>query len=244
MARLARGIPGRRVRLPAIDRLEAELERRFVTERTRLTLTDRVLEIVHPRSAEDLISEADFERDERLPYWAEMWPSGVMLAEGLSGLRGEGLRLLELGCGIGVVAAAAVLSGFEVTGTDYYDDALSFTRVNVARNTGVDPATRVLDWRAPPDDLGTFDLVVGADVLYEDPYAGLVAALLARTIAPAGRGMIADPGRLAAPQFHAECRRLGLEVSSLGRVPYASGEVRQQIEVLEVSHASSGGDRV
>lgn len=234
MARLAGGIAGRRVRLPAIDRLESELERRFVTARTRLTLTDRVLELVHPRSAEDLIDEADFARDERLPYWAELWPSGVMLAEGLSGLRGDGLRLLELGCGVGLVATAAVLAGFEVLETDYYEDALRFTRVNVARNTGVDPATRILDWRAPPDDLGTFDVVVGADVLYERPYAQLVADMLARTISPTGRGMIADPGRLAAPAFRAECKKLGLEVSSLGRVPFASGKIRQQIDVLEV----------
>lgn len=222
------------MKLPAIDRLERRLARRFVIARTRLTLTDRVFEMVHPRSPEDLIDEADFVRDERLPYWAELWPSGIILAEGLSGLEGEGLRLLEIGCGIGLAATAAVLAGFEVLETDYYDDALLFTRVNVARNTGVDPPTRMLDWRSPPDDLGTFDLVVGADVLYEQPYAGLVAALLARTIGVTGRGMIADPGRLAAPQFRVECKRLGLTVSRLGRVPYSSGEIRQNIEVLEV----------
>lgn len=222
------------MKLPAIDRLERELERRFVVARTRLTLTDRVLEMVHPRSADDLIDEADFERDERLPYWAELWPSGVMLAEGLSGLDGDGLRLLEIGCGVGLVATAAVLAGFDVLETDYYEDALRFTRVNVARNTGVDPATRILDWRSLPDDLGTFDLVVGADVLYERTYSALVAGLLHRALAPSGRGMIADPGRLAAPQFRQECKKLGLAVGTLGRVPYSAGKIRQQIEIFEV----------
>lgn len=221
-----------------IDSLAAELERRFVVERTRLTLTDRVFEVVHPRSAEDLISEEDFAKDERLPYWAEIWPSGVILAEGLSGLRGEGLRLLELGCGIGLVAIAAALAGFELLATDYYEDALRFTRVNVARNTGVDPATRLLDWRTPPQDLGTFDLVVGADVLYEPPYAAVVAELLSLAIAPSGRALIADPGRVAAPTFHSECIQRGLTVRSMGKVPFAQGAIRQQIDVLEIGWES------
>lgn len=234
MAAHGGGAAGRHVRLPSIDALESELERRFVTTRTRLTMTDRVLELVHPRSAEDLIDEAEFERDERMPYWAELWPSGVMLAEGLSGLDGHGLRLLELGCGVGLVATAAVLSGFTVLATDYYEDALHFTRVNVARNTNVDPETRLLDWRSPPEDLGTFDVVVGADVLYERPYSELIASLLTRTLSLTGRGMIADPGRLATPQFRKDCERLGLTVGSLGKVPFASGAIRQEIEVLEI----------
>lgn len=221
----------------AIVQLTAELERRFVTERTRITLTDRVFEVLHPRSAEDLIDEADFARDERLPYWAEIWPSGVILAEGLSGLRGEGLRLLELGSGIGLVSIAAVLAGFEVLATDYYEDALRFTRVNVAHNTGIDPATRMVDWRSPPEDLGTFDLVVASDVLYEQPYADLLADLLPRAMAPSGRALVADPGRTAAPDFRSACESRGLTVQSMGRVPYSSGAIRQTIDVMDIARA-------
>ena len=221
----------------AIVQLTTELERRFVTERTRITLTDRVFEVLHPRSAEDLIDEEDFARDERLPYWAEIWPSGVILAEGLSGLRGEGLRLLELGSGIGLVSIAAVLAGFEVLATDYYEDALRFTRVNVAHNTGIDPATRLVDWRSPPDDLGTFDLVVASDVLYEQPYADLLADLLPRVMAPSGRALVADPGRLAAPRFRGACESRGLTVQSMGRVPYSSGAIRQTIDVMDIARA-------
>ena len=222
---------------PAIRQLTAELERRFVTARTRITLTDRVFEVLHPRSAEDLIDEADFVRDERLPYWAEIWPSGVILAEGLSGLHGEGLRLLELGSGIGLVSIAAVLAGFEVLATDYYEDALRFTRVNVAHNTGVDPATRLVDWRTPPADLGTFDLIVASDVLYEQPYAELIADLLPRVLAPAGRALIADPGRVAAPHFRDACTERGLMVQSMGRVPYEAGAIRQTIDVMDIARA-------
>ncbi|HUF28868.1 MAG TPA: methyltransferase domain-containing protein [Gemmatimonadaceae bacterium] len=217
-----------------IDAIEADLSRRFVTARTRLTLTDRVYEFVHPRAAEDLISEEDFARDERLPYWADIWPSGVVLAEGLSGLDGAGLRMLELGCGVGVVAAAAAQSGFEVLATDYYDDALRFTRVNVARNTGTDPETRLVDWRDWPEDLTDFELVAAADVLYEARYATLVPGVLARAMSQEGRALVADPGRVATPRFVAECERIGLAVTSLGKLGYERGEIRQAIEVMEI----------
>ena len=37
-------------------------------------------EILKPRTADDLISEDEYSVDERLPYWAELWPSAQVLA--------------------------------------------------------------------------------------------------------------------------------------------------------------------
>ena len=61
-----------------------------------------------PANADDLISEDDFVRDERLPYWADLWPSARILADELAVMRLAGQRVLELGCGLGVVAIGAV----------------------------------------------------------------------------------------------------------------------------------------
>jgi len=33
------------------------------------------------------ISEEQFKKDERLPYWAELWPSSIALTKYLSGFR-------------------------------------------------------------------------------------------------------------------------------------------------------------
>ena len=41
--------------------------------------------LASPRSAEELINEADFARDERLPYWADVWPSAIAMARALPG---------------------------------------------------------------------------------------------------------------------------------------------------------------
>ncbi len=166
-----------------------------------------------PRSAESLICDDDFSGDERLPYWADVWPSSRALAGVIRGQAGEQRALLELGCGVGLVSVTALRAGFHVTATDYYRDALHVTRLNALRLAGDGDArlvTRHVDWRALPDDLGTFDVVCAADVLYEREYAELVAETIRRTIKPGGVVLIADPGRAALEPFREEAAKRGL----------------------------------
>lgn len=222
-----------------------DLERRFVVEPLEVTAFGRELELLAPRSAEDLLSEEDFDRDERLPYWADLWPSSYALADRVAGDDGRAdgapLRLLELGCGLGLVTIAAMTAGFEVLATDYYADALLFTRANAWRVLGADPPVRLVDWRALPADLGSFDRVVAADVLYEKRYATIVADVLANTLAPTGLALIADPGRTALPTFLRECETRGLVVAAVESWRYAEGDVRQTILVHEIGWSNGGG---
>ena len=217
-----------------IEALERSLRRRFRTAESTVTTTAGTFELLHPANADDLITEADFVKDERLPYWADVWPSSTRLAGLVAELDGTGRSAFELGCGLGLVAAAAARAGFAVTATDYYEDALLFARVNVWRNSGRALATRHLDWRDLPAELPKFDLVLASDVLYEPSYAGLVAAVFAATLAPRGRGLVADPGRLAAPRFVDECAARGLRSAIEERLPFAAGEVQQTIDIHHV----------
>ena len=154
-----------------------------------------------PANADHLISEADFVMDERLPYWADLWPSSRVLAGALLMHAGHGNRLLELGCGLGLDTVAAMTAGYAVTATDYYEDALHVTRMNARHNVGHEPTVRMVNWRHWPSDIGQFDVVIAADVLYEREYATLVAQCIARALAPDGEAWVADPGRLALPDF-------------------------------------------
>jgi SAM-dependent methyltransferase len=216
-----------------ISALEQSLRRRFRVAASDVTLADHALTILHPASAEDLINEADFERDERLPYWAELWPSAMVLGAEVLGAGGGG-TMLELGCGAGLVTTCAALAGFAVTASDYYEDATRFARVNAWRNGGRKVRGLMLDWRELPDDLPTFDAVIASDVLYERPYGPLVAAVVGRVLAPGGFALVADPGRVGREGFLAALAGHRLEVAGQRSVPYVNGDIRQTIGLFEI----------
>lgn len=194
---------------PMRDALAA-LDARFDVAEHTVQLAGHTVVLEKPRNRDKLISEEDYARDERLPYWADLWPAATALANVIAapppGLEwphaaGARPRTLELGCGLGLVTVAAIRAGLDVTATDYYEDALHFTARNALTNTGVEPTLRMVDWRTLPDDLGTYDVVLAADVLYERPHAALVAATVLRTLAPGGRMLLADQGRTALKAF-------------------------------------------
>jgi predicted nicotinamide N-methyase len=193
----------------------------------------RRLTIARPRSAEDLIDEEAYARDERLPYWAELWPSGLALADRLAAVPLAGRRVVELGCGVGVPSVVCALAGADVLATDWYGEALDFTRANAAA-AGARLDTMLVDWADPPPELlarPRADLVIGADLLYEARNGPALAALLPRILAPDGDALIADPRRphadaLIDPLVAAGWSHLMREVRHGGRVDESGPLVR------------------
>ena len=210
-----------------------ELERRFRTTTRTVQIGGRDIELLSPANADDLISEDDYVLDERLPYWADLWPSAQILAREVRTMRLGGQRVLELGCGLGIVAVAAVLAGGEVTATDYYDDAILFARLNVVEATGRTIATRMVNWVEMPPDLGKFDVVLASDVLYEHRYAALVAGAITATLVRGGEAIVADPGRIALDEFLEECSDRGLTSESASHA-YVDGEIRQTVTLWKL----------
>ena len=217
-----------------VDALRKDLERRFRTTTRTVQLGGRDVDLLSPANADDLISEDDYVKDERLPYWADLWPSAQILAREVREMRLTGERVLELGCGLGLVAIGAAMAGAQVTATDYYDDAILFATLNVAEATGTTIAARMVDWSAMPADLGRFDVVLTSDVLYEPRYALLVAGAIAATLRRGGEAIVADPGRIACPDFLHECRERGLVVSGSAPHAYAEGDIRQTITLYRL----------
>jgi predicted nicotinamide N-methyase len=160
------------------------------------------LVLVRPPEPEALLDERAFERDEFIPYWAELWPSARALARRVGVLALRGARVLELGCGLGLPSLAAALAGGRVLATDWSPDAVAFAAANACRN-GLAVDTAVASW-ADPEPLvarGPWDLVLASDVLYERRNGELLAPLLPRLLARGGRVWLADPRRAAAAPF-------------------------------------------
>jgi len=177
---------------------------------TVVEVGDRELSLLHPPDAEALLSEEAFEREELLPYWAELWPSGLALAREVASRPLAGARVLELGCGLGLPGLAAALAGADVLATDWARDAIALLERNAERNR-LRLETAVASWTAPAAlvDRGPWDLVLAADVLYErrnaEPLLDLLPRLVARAQAP-GEILVAEPGRPPAAAFLAAAR--------------------------------------
>jgi ETFB lysine methyltransferase len=219
------------------DALVTALNRRFRTSVEDATVDAHTFSILKPANSDDLIREEDFVKDERLPYWADVWPSSLILAGKLLEMKGRGKTALELGCGVGLSTLAATTAGYDVLSTDYYEDALDVTRANVFRNLGKLARTRLVDWRHLPDDLGEFDLVFASDVLYEKEYAELLPVILDRVLVPGGMALIADPGRVAAPVFVEACGTNGLHILRKQTRPFEAGEITQKIDIYEIGRS-------
>ena len=72
------------------------------------------LSLLRPVSPDALLDEEAFARDEFLPYWAELWPAATALAAALPDV--AGLRVVELGCGLGLPSLVAAARGADVDG--------------------------------------------------------------------------------------------------------------------------------
>ena len=162
-------------------------------EETTVTTGGRELRLLVPPDAEALLDDEAFEREEYLPYWAELWPSGIALADALVGHPLRGRRVLELGCGLALPALTAALAGATVLATDWSPDAIALLHVNAERN-GARLDAAVSSWTDPRAELAgaPWDLVLAADVLYERRNGDLLLELLPRLTHDV---LLADPGR-------------------------------------------------
>jgi predicted nicotinamide N-methyase len=166
------------------------------------------LTIARPEEPETLLDEDAFAEDEFLPYWAELWPAGLELARALPDDL-AGLRVVELGCGLGVPSLVAAARGAEVTAVDWAPDAVELLRANAARNTLFLEVVHA-DWR---EFDGRFDLALAADVLYEarnvEPLVELLSCIAPRALIglagrPYERDFLERIGELA--QVHVQGR--------------------------------------
>ena len=165
-------------------------------------------ELTRPSDFDALLDSAADDPEQNLPYWAELWPSGIALAAAIlnASVHLEGLRALELGAGLGVTAIAALQRGVSLLVTDYSPESLALCALNTARNAGRTPVAMRVNWREPaPGFLQAvgegFPLVLAADVLYEERDVSPLRELVDRVVAPGGELWLAEPGRQPARRF-------------------------------------------
>lgn len=197
----------------ANGRLLSRIRRRFaiITERvkvdalsldfTRIEDPNRVLDEV--AAEEDRLEKVRGRRvpeDQlHLPYWAELWDSALGVGQFLVKSPAAPSSVLDLGCGMGLAGTVAAAVGHRVLFADLEAPALLFARLNTLRWRERVSARRV-DWRK--DRLGErFDLILGADILYERKQWDYLEPFWREHLAVNGSVLLGEPGRKSGELF-------------------------------------------
>jgi predicted nicotinamide N-methyase len=183
---------------------------------TAVRLLNRTFRLMVPFRPDSLLDSAEVrtanQSDDYMPYWAYLWPAALQIGESI--LRSnwpQNTRVLELGCGLGLVGITGLAAGYSVSLTDYDESAIATARLNARLNGFPDAEAFVLDWRSPPQM--SYPVIVGCDVTYESRNHLPILNLIERMLEPNGFCWIADGGRHAAPAFVELARTRGFRVS-------------------------------
>jgi predicted nicotinamide N-methyase len=179
---------------------------------------DRELLLAQPRDPDRLLDDPTVleasKANDYMPYWAYLWPGAILLADYvMSQQLSRDTRVLEIGCGLGLAGLAAQAKDLHVTFSDYSPAALSVATYNARLNGFGHFAVRLIDWQNPPRD--RYDLVLGADVLYEERCLADVLHVLDAMLSPGGESWLSDPGRSVADDFPRRARERGFAASEL-----------------------------
>lgn len=165
------------------------------------------------------------------PLFGVVWESSKVLAREMLEYAIDDKRILEIGCGIGLSSLLLNSRNADISATDHHPRAGSFLEKNVRLNGGPDIPFLRTDWNTPLDGLGIFDVIIGADILYERTHADLVSAFIDRHAKQDCEVILVDPDRGQRSEFTKKMAALGYAHEGR-RVVYdnsAGGEFKGQV---------------
>jgi predicted nicotinamide N-methyase len=188
--------------------LPPALKQALPLETFALALGGRTWHITAVQNQDALLDVAD--QLEHIPYGFLLWESAIGLANLLVRQADQvsGQQVLELGAGVGLPGLVARALQAEVWQTDHEAHALALAATNATQNGVLGIHQFVADWRNW-NHTPRYDLLLGADILYERAMHPYLEPIFRQNLAPGGRLLLADPCRPQAFAFVAELERRG-----------------------------------
>ena len=167
---------------------------------------------------EELLKKGDDHedvRDERIPYWADLWPSAIALSKYMvrNKIIQADSKVLELGCGIGLPGIVAGKLGAQVIFTDYIQAALDLAKVNWSRNNKTEAKYLLMDWRNPMLDTKA-DLILASDIAYEKKSFESLLQAFSSLLKSSGKMFVSEPNRAFSQSFFTEMGSRGFKLKT------------------------------
>lgn len=169
---------------------------------------------------------------ERRPHGYLLWESAIVMAMRLAADAPavQGKRVLELGAGVGLPGLVARSLGAQLWQTDLLPGALALAAHNATQNGIAEIEYFQADW-LQWRHVGRYDLILGAEITYEEALHYYVERILHRNLAPGGTVLLSDPGRPQALNFVTHLEEHGWQVELDTQPIAALVEPTRQIEV-------------
>jgi predicted nicotinamide N-methyase len=170
----------------------------YQTKTFSIPLHDRVLTFVQPQDPLALIDNLTPEQarlDKYQPYWVENWPSAETCISFLTSYTfTNALRVIELGCGLGVLSTILQTLGHSIIATDIALDGCTCTAINCKTNCGKSKVV-CCDMKQLPFKNYVPDLILASDILYEEKMHHLFLSALDTLLTDTNKAWLADPCR-------------------------------------------------
>ncbi len=183
--------------------------------------------------------EAYLDRDRLLgdstyepPYWALVWSGARLFLPGFLDRHDvAGSRVLDVGCGLGVVSLVLAAAGAQVTALDRAGPALEFVSRSIERNQlAVECCSMDLADLSPER---RFDHVIAAELLYERESFPALAQELVERVSAGGRLTVVDAHRIDTTGFYTEVERVGGRRVFSERIDVREEQTLVRIDVSE-----------
>jgi predicted nicotinamide N-methyase len=143
------------------------------------------------------------------PLFGLVWPSARKMADVMQTWPIANLRILEIGCGLGLASLVIHRRLGNVTASDYHPYTERFLQANVLLNEMRTLPYICGHWERTNPLLGEFDLIIGSDVLYERDHPQQLAGFIQRHAALHAQVLIIDPNRGNRAAFHKAMKNNG-----------------------------------
>ena len=147
------------------------------------------------------------------PLFGLVWPSAQKMADVMQTWPLASLRILEIGCGLGLASLVVHRRLGNITASDYHPYTERFLQANLLLNAMQPMPYFRGHWERTNPLLGEFDLIIGSDVLYERDHPQQLAGFIQRHAAPHAQVLIIDPNRGNRAPFHKAMRHNGFVVT-------------------------------